>query len=76
VSEFGACLDSEDCAREITTVAEVSDKYLSGWSYWQFKTYKDFTTQAMDKSEGFYNVDGSLQTQKVKALARPYIKAA
>jgi hypothetical protein len=25
ISEFGACMDSENCAREIDQVAEVSD---------------------------------------------------
>lgn len=60
ISEFGACLDSEACVQEINAVAEVSDKYLAGWAYWQFKNYKDITTSAGTHSEGFYNVDGSL----------------
>lgn len=34
------------------------------------------TTSAGDRSEGFYNNDNSLQTQKVKALTRTYVKAA
>ena len=73
MSEFGACLDSEACAREIMQVADISDKEIVGWAYWQFKTYKDLTTSAGDKSEGFYNNDGSLQNAKVKALARSYV---
>lgn len=73
MSEFGACLDSEVCAREITQVADICEENLLGWSYWQYKTYKDLTTSAFDKSEGFYNRDGSLQTRKVMALSRPYV---
>lgn len=34
ISEFGACLDSEVCAREITQVGEVADAVLAGWAYW------------------------------------------
>jgi hypothetical protein len=76
MSEFGACLDSEVCGREITQVADVCEDWLLGWSYWQYKTYKDLTTSAGNKSEGFYNVDGSLQNVKVKALSRPYVPLA
>lgn len=39
LSEFGACMDSEECVQEVTSTADVSDKYLTGWAYWQFKTY-------------------------------------
>lgn len=34
MSEFGACLDSEVCAREITQVGDVCEEGLLGWSYW------------------------------------------
>lgn len=76
MSEFGACLDSDVCAREITQVGDICEEGLLGWSYWQYKTYKDLTTSAGDKSEGFYNKDGSLQVKKVKALSRPYVPLA
>ena len=69
-------MDSENCAREIDQVAEVSDQELASWAYWEFKPFHDLTTSAGDRSEGFYNNDGSLQISKVKALARTYIKAA
>ena len=75
ISEFGACLDSESCVQEINAVCDNADQYLAGWAYWQFKTYKDLTTSAGDKSEGFYNKDGQLQTGKVKALTRTYLQA-
>ena len=77
ISEFGACMNSEACATEITQVADVVDSTLAaGWSYWQFKNYKDLTTSAGSASEGFYNNDGTLETIKVKALSRTYVKAA
>ena len=74
ISEFGACFDSENCAMEIGLVADAADKNQAGWAYWQFKNYWDFTTTAgATTSEGFYNFDGSLQKNKVKAIARTYL---
>lgn len=62
ISEFGACMDTDECVREIDQVARTSDEHgLSGWIYWQYKTYKDLTTTAGTSSEGFFNNDGSLQ---------------
>ena len=60
ISEFGACLDSDVCAREIQQVVEVCDEFRLGWAYWEFKPFHDLTTSAGDKSEGFYNKDGTL----------------
>lgn len=76
ITEFGACLDSDVCAREITQVGEAADAVLAGWAYWQFKIFKDITTTAKTSSEGFYNQDANstLQHRKVKALARTYIQ--
>jgi hypothetical protein len=34
ISEFGACLESKICGREITQVADVCEHELIGWSYW------------------------------------------
>lgn len=76
ISEFGACLDSDACVTEITQVTDVCDENLAGWAYWEFKPFHDITTSAGDRSEGFYNKDGTLQVPKVKALARTYVKAA
>jgi len=73
ISEFGACLTEGPCTQEIRQVTEVSDTYLAGWGYWQFKNYEDLTTSASTGSEGFYNQDGSLLAWKVKALARTYL---
>jgi aryl-phospho-beta-D-glucosidase BglC (GH1 family) len=76
VSEFGACLDTDICVRELNQVGDVCEDDVMGWSYWQYKTYKDLTTSAGNKSEGFYNPDGAVQKGKVKALSRPYVQLA
>jgi hypothetical protein len=77
LSEFGSCLNSESCVTEINQVGDISDEHLvTGWAYWQFKTFKDLTSSAGNRSEGFYNKDGSIQVGKVRALSRTYIKAA
>lgn len=76
ISEFGACTDDAYCHREIDQVAEVSDKELASWTYWEFKHFHDLTTSTGDKSGGFYNEDNTLRVKKVKALSRTYVKAA
>lgn len=76
ISEFGACMNSKECAREVDQVAEVCDQTLASWAYWEFKPFHDLTTSAGDRSEGFYDKDGTLQTDKVKALARTYVRYA
>lgn len=73
-SEFGACLTEENCTPELKSVTEAADRYLAGWAYWEFKNYADLTTSAGTGEEGFYNADGSLQTWKVRALARSYLQ--
>jgi endoglycosylceramidase len=75
ISEFGACLTEASCTQEIRQVTEVSDQYLAGWAYWEFKSFEDLTTSAGVGAEGFYNKDGSLQDFKVKALSRTYLMA-
>lgn len=75
ITEFGACLTEANCTQEIRQVTETADTFLNGWAYWEFKTYKDLTTSAGTGAEGFYNKDGTLQSWKVKALARTYFMA-
>ena len=61
ISEFGACLESDACSEEITSVTALCDEQMIGWAYWQFKNYKDLTTVAGTGAEGFYNPDGTLE---------------
>lgn len=53
-------MTDEVCTREIKQVGDLADKNLTGWAYWQFKTYADLTTTAGTGSEGFWNQDGSI----------------
>lgn len=74
-SEFGSCMNTDECVTEITQVCDNADAFgSSGWAYWQYKNYKDLTSTSGDRPEGFFNSDGTLQTKKVKALSRTYLK--
>lgn len=74
-SEFGACMGTEACIQEINLVTKAMDDHLVSWAYWEFKNFADLTTSAGTGSEGFYNTDGTLQNDKVRALARTYLPA-
>mmetsp|Transcript_10312 Transcript_10312/g.10251 ORF Transcript_10312/g.10251 Transcript_10312/m.10251 type:complete len:530 (+) Transcript_10312:35-1624(+) len=72
ITEFGACSNRSDCPIEINSVTNACDKYLTGWSYWMFKGFGDYTTTG-NLEEGLYDGDGNLQTMKLKALERTYV---
>lgn len=71
MTEFGACSGTPICLSEIKRITDRADRALHSWAYWQFKYSHDITTVA-GPEEGFYNLDGSLQESKVKALSRTY----
>lgn len=48
LTEFGACSNDFWCETECRIATDICERELVGWSYWQFKTYKDFTTLAGD----------------------------
>jgi hypothetical protein len=75
ISEFGACPGTRACVQEITAVTQTCDDYLVGWAYWEYKKFMDLTTTAGNSSEGFYDDNSILQEDKVRALARTYMKA-
>jgi len=78
LSEFGAMSNDTSAEEEITYVTSLADEYIQSWTYWQFKTYNDITTQAYTgnvSAESFYAEDGSLEMNKVKALSRTYAPA-
>jgi hypothetical protein len=54
---------------EINSVTEVCDENLVSWGF------KRGSTTSGSYTEGLYSQDGSLQTNKLKALARTYISA-
>lgn len=48
---------------------------VQGWTYWQFKKFGDFTSTALDTTESFYDKNGELELNKVRALSRSYAQA-
>lgn len=82
IGEFGSCENTQVCFEEISAVADALDEITAstaalgtGWAYWQFKTFTDFTCTG-GAGLSFYNDDNTLQEIKVKALARTYVQAA
>jgi hypothetical protein len=77
VTEWGALTNgSEKSVSELVRVRGLLETHLVGGAYWQFKSYHDITTTAVDKMvestfypltlkghvlEGLYGPDGSLQ---------------
>jgi len=73
LTEFGATGNRTESIRAINWLLDAADNFLQGWAYWQFKYYADLTTSGT--GEGFYNKDGVLEENKVKALSRTYPQA-
>ncbi|OLP78709.1 Endoglycoceramidase [Symbiodinium microadriaticum] len=71
LTEFGACSGTPNCLSEIHRVADMADRALHSWAYWEFKYNHDITTVA-GPEEGFYDLQGNLQVPKVAALSRTY----
>ena len=34
ITEFGACVEENECQAEISAVTGISDAYLTSWAYW------------------------------------------
>ena len=61
MTEFGSCDNSDGCYNELFNVLDVADKYgIAGWSYWQYKLYKDFTCTG-GAGLSFYDDSGTLE---------------
>jgi len=71
LTEFGAVGEDTDSLELIRLQTEGADKLFQGWSYWTYKSFDDITTQNA-ATETFFHEDGTLQTAKIKALARSY----
>ncbi|EKX55197.1 hypothetical protein GUITHDRAFT_46636, partial [Guillardia theta CCMP2712] len=78
LTEWGAMIDDGPVDSAMADkIGEITDRHAQSWTYWQFKSYHDPTTQAMEPDgtveEGFYNqTDGSLREGKVRLIARTY----
>jgi len=71
LTEFGACSGSHQCILELERVTAAADSAAVSWAYWQFKYFHDITTVS-GPVEGFYDLEGNLQTHKVSTLSRTY----
>lgn len=72
LSEFGALTNSAKSAVELNYLLNKADHNLRSWSHWAYKGFGDITTQSNSDDEGLFFSDGSIQTNKVKHLSRPY----
>jgi len=75
ITEFGALPDDEPSRELLAKQLELMSADGHSWLYWQYKTFSDITTvfgEVGDHNEGFFNKDGSVQTEKVKLLSHPY----
>ncbi|KAL4462098.1 hypothetical protein ABPG74_000943 [Tetrahymena malaccensis] len=75
LTEFGALTNSTKSSDELDFVLNKADKHLRSWAHWQYKGYGDITTQSNSDSEGFFDSNGNLQSNKVKHLSRPFAYA-
>lgn len=56
-------------------IEDTIDLTLQSWAWWQFKSFHDITTSGLGTSESFYDENGNLQAEKVKALSRTYAQS-
>eukprot|EP01043_Picozoa_sp_COSAG02_P058414 COSAG02_NODE_7266_length_3090_cov_3.345035_2_plen_166_part_00 len=75
MTEFGAVGSDPVSLQLLETVLDAAEQRLQSWAYWNFKSYDDITTAGSPASEGLYSPDGSVQTQKVRLLSRPFATA-
>jgi endoglycosylceramidase len=70
MTEFGAEMDVTPQLLQIDQLLSLVDKHQQSWIYWQFKFYDDITTCC--SGESFYDENGNIYMDKVKALSRTY----
>jgi len=73
LTEFGAVGNLTRSIDTLDWIGEAADAFFQSWTYWQFKYFADLTT--VGTGEGFYNKEGVLEDNKVKALSRSYPQA-
>eukprot|EP01118_Nematostelium_gracile_P005547 TRINITY_DN1761_c0_g1_i1.p1 TRINITY_DN1761_c0_g1~~TRINITY_DN1761_c0_g1_i1.p1 ORF type:complete len:423 (+),score=83.55 TRINITY_DN1761_c0_g1_i1:140-1408(+) len=73
MTEFGAVQNGSNSVSDIETLATVADTLFQSWSYWQYKYFADLTTAG--SGESFFDEQGNLIAEKVKALSRTYAQA-
>jgi endoglycosylceramidase len=75
VTEFGASDDLPD----IEDVMRQTERKFVGWQYWQYKNWRDPTTESQESGgQGLFADDedfATVKTDKLKVLERPYPRA-
>jgi hypothetical protein len=81
LTEWGALVDADALdTNDANIVGLLADNLVQSWTYWQFKSFKDPTTQAMQRdgtvAEGLYDPwTGVILDSKVALLTRTYPKS-
>ncbi|CAK9048885.1 Endoglycoceramidase (EGCase) (Glycosphingolipid-specific enzyme) (GSL-specific enzyme) [Durusdinium trenchii] len=73
MTEFGAVGGNKNEMKHITNLLDAADKHFQSWSYWQLKTFRDFTTS--NTAEAIFTPDGQVEINKLSALSRTYAPA-
>ena len=68
LTEFGAVGQDSVSLDGVGFMLKAADEHLQSWAYWNFKSYDDITTEGSPSSETLYRPDGSLQSDKLRAL--------
>lgn len=73
LTEFGANDNMPSGVESVHVMANLADKHLQSWTWWMYKDFYDITTASYPGSaESFWDNEGNLQYDKVKALSRTY----
>mmetsp|Transcript_90663 Transcript_90663/g.207469 ORF Transcript_90663/g.207469 Transcript_90663/m.207469 type:complete len:522 (+) Transcript_90663:49-1614(+) len=73
MTEFGAIGNNANQIKHMERLMNTADSKFQSWAYWSFKNFNDITTA--EHADPLYDTDGSLETAKVKSLARTYAQA-
>ena len=71
MTEFGAVGNDPASIRLLNKVLTAAEALQQSWFYWTYRSYGDITTQNSD-TETFFFPNGSIQSNKIKALSTTY----
>jgi len=75
MTEFGSIPNDSVSIQSIERIMDNADGERLSWGYWSYKNfYLDETNQSEVRTT-LYNINGTIQYNKVKALTRPFAQA-
>lgn len=74
MTEFGAVEDFRSDLVALERVAQLADRHMQSWMYWEYKYFQDITT-ITPEGEGLFNSDGTVHEDKLRVLSRTYPQA-